>query len=61
MVFTGPGDVLVLRQGCLFENYSIEPTVTSIEHLSPPNFVLPMDQMATGIPNTADVRVVALL
>jgi hypothetical protein len=50
MVFTGPGDVLVLCQGCLFESYSIEPIVTGIEHLSPPDFVLPMDQMATGIP-----------
>lgn len=51
MVSTGSGDILVLRQGCLSESYSIEPTVTGIEHLSPPDFVLPMDQMATGIPN----------
>jgi hypothetical protein len=57
MVFTGPGDVLVLPQGCLFESYSIESTVIGKEHLSPPDFVLPMDQMATGIPNTARKQV----
>jgi hypothetical protein len=57
MVFTGPGDVLVLHQGCLFESYPIESAVTGKEHLSPPDFVLPMDQMATGIPSTVRKQV----
>lgn len=92
MVYTGPGDVLILRSGksiqsffppgallrvfksrqpfmtlilrsgCLFESYSIEPTVTGIEHLYPEDFVLPADHVdIAGIPNTADIKLVILL